>query len=64
MEGLGYSSTKPLKVKVSTRNIPFYRDPAVILIDQLRTIHVEGELDVSNWPLGSPRLREAITPSA
>jgi peptide/nickel transport system substrate-binding protein len=46
MEGLGYSSTKPLKIKVSTRNIPFYRDPAVILIDQLRTIYVEGELDV------------------
>jgi peptide/nickel transport system substrate-binding protein len=46
MEGLGYSATKPLKVRVSTRNIPFYRDPAVILIDQLRTIHVEGELDV------------------
>ena len=36
----------PLKVKVSTRNIPLYRDPAVILIDQLKKIHVEGELDV------------------
>ena len=35
-----------LKVKVSTRNIPLYRDPAVILIDQLKKIHVEGELDV------------------
>jgi peptide/nickel transport system substrate-binding protein len=46
MEGLGYGPGKPLKVKVSTRNIPLYRDPAVILIDQLRTIHVEAELDV------------------
>ena len=46
MEDLGYSSANPLKVKVSTRNIPLYRDPAVILIDQLRTIHIEGELDV------------------
>ena len=36
----------PLKVKVSTRNIPLYRDPAVLLIDQLKQIHVEGELDV------------------
>jgi peptide/nickel transport system substrate-binding protein len=46
MAGLGYGPGKPLKVKVSTRNIPLYRDPAVILIDQLRTIYVEGELDV------------------
>jgi peptide/nickel transport system substrate-binding protein len=46
MSALGYSSAKPLKVKVSTRNIPLYRDPAVILIDQLRTIYIEGELDV------------------
>ena len=29
-------SANPLKVKVSTRNIPLYRDPAVILIDQLQ----------------------------
>jgi len=46
MEGLGYSETKPLKVKVSTRNIAVYRDPAVILIDQLKSIHIEGELEV------------------
>ena len=29
MEGLGYGPSNPLKVKVSTRNIPLYRDPAV-----------------------------------
>jgi peptide/nickel transport system substrate-binding protein len=46
MEGLGYGPGKPLKVKVATRNIPLYRDPAVILIDQLKHVHVEGELDV------------------
>src|SRR5436853_4646511 len=46
MEGLGYSEAKPLKVKVSTRNIAVYRDPAVILIDQLKKIHIEGELEV------------------
>src|SRR5262245_39402573 len=46
MEGLGYSGAKPLKVKVSTRNISVYRDPAVLLIDQLKKIHIEGELDV------------------
>ena len=46
MESLGYGPGNPLKVKVATRNIPLYRDPAVILIDQLKQIYVEGELDV------------------
>jgi peptide/nickel transport system substrate-binding protein len=51
MEGLGYSAAKPLKVKISTRNIAIYRDPAVILIDQLKQIYIEGELDVVETPL-------------
>jgi peptide/nickel transport system substrate-binding protein len=46
MEGLGYSEAKPLKIKVSTRNIAIYRDPAVILIDQLKKIYIDGELEV------------------
>ncbi|MFV0296260.1 MAG: ABC transporter substrate-binding protein [Hyphomicrobiaceae bacterium] len=46
MEGLGYSASNPLKIKVSTRNIAVYRDPAVILIDQLKAIHIAGELEV------------------
>jgi peptide/nickel transport system substrate-binding protein len=46
MEGLGYSKDKPLKVKVATRNIPLYRDPAVIFIDQMKQIHIDGELEV------------------
>ncbi len=46
MEKLGYSASNPLKTKVSTRNIPQYRDPAVLLIDQLKQIYVEAELEV------------------
>ena len=46
MRKLGYGPEKPLKVKISTRNIPLYRDPAVILIDQLKAAFIEGELDV------------------
>jgi len=46
MEGLGYSAANPLKVKVSTRNIPLYRDPAVIFIDQMKKIHIDAELEV------------------
>ena len=45
MEKLGYSKDKPLKIKVATRNIAIYRDPAVILIDQLKQIYVEAELE-------------------
>jgi len=45
MEKLGYTKDKPLRIKVATRNIAIYRDPAVILIDQLKSINIEGELD-------------------
>ncbi len=45
MESLGYTKDKPLKLKVSTRNVPLYRDPAVILVDQLKTVNVDAELD-------------------
>ena len=45
MAGLGYGPGKPLKVKVSVRNIAIYRDPAVILIDQLKKIYIDGELE-------------------
>jgi peptide/nickel transport system substrate-binding protein len=45
MASLGYGPGKPLKVKVSVRNIAIYRDPAVILIDQLKKIHIDGELE-------------------
>jgi peptide/nickel transport system substrate-binding protein len=46
MQHLGYGPDKKLKLKVSTRNLATYRDPAVILIDQLREIYVDAELDI------------------
>ena len=52
MEGLGYGPNNRLKVKVATRNIAVYRDPAVILIDHLKEIYIDGELETvetSNW---------------
>jgi len=30
---------------VITRDVPPYRDPAVIMIDQLKEIYIEGELE-------------------
>jgi hypothetical protein len=54
-----------LKIKVSTRNAAGDRDVAVILIDQLKEIHIDGELELietANWfpkvmrkPLGTNR---------
>src|SRR5258708_7447172 len=45
MEQQGYGPEKRLDIKVSTRNLAVYRDPAVILIDQLKEIYVDGELE-------------------
>jgi peptide/nickel transport system substrate-binding protein len=52
MEKFGYQADKRLEVKVSERNIAIFRDPAVILIDQLKEIYIDGELDpieTANW---------------
>ena len=52
MEGLGYGPDKRIAVKVSIRNIAPTRDPAVILIDQLKQIYIDGELetiDTTQW---------------
>jgi peptide/nickel transport system substrate-binding protein len=52
MQRLGYGPDHPLAVKVAARNIPLYRDPAVMLIDQLKEISIAGELDIvetANW---------------
>jgi peptide/nickel transport system substrate-binding protein len=45
MRELGYGPDKHLKIKVSTRNDASYRDLAVILIDQLKPIYIDGELE-------------------
>jgi len=45
MEKHGYGPNNRLSVTVSTRNIAPYRDPAVILIDQLRHIYIDAVLD-------------------
>ncbi len=51
----GYDPDVPknrLAVTVSTRNVAPYRDPAVILIDQLKEIYIDGQLepiDTAQW---------------
>ncbi|MDQ8731827.1 ABC transporter substrate-binding protein [Bradyrhizobium sp. LHD-71] len=50
MQKHGFSEANPLKLKVQTRNLVTYRDPAVIVIDQLKKIFVEGELEIIDSP--------------
>src|SRR5712691_931317 len=52
MQKLGYGPDKRLPIKVSTRDISYYRDPAVILIDQMKQVYIDAELDTvdtTNW---------------
>ena len=56
MEKHGYGPNNRLQTKVSTRNLPPYRDPAVLLIDQLKEIYIDGELDVIDTPVWFPKL--------
>jgi peptide/nickel transport system substrate-binding protein len=45
IEKLGYGPGNRLKIKLTARNLPIYRDPGVILLDQLKEVHVDGELE-------------------
>jgi hypothetical protein len=52
MTQLGYGPDKRLAIKVAARSILTYRDPAIILIDQLKDIWIDGELEpieTANW---------------
>lgn len=57
MQKLGYSDAKPLSIKIQTRNLPTYRDPAVILADQLKKIYIVAELDILDTPRWYSRLQ-------
>jgi len=45
MENLGYGPDRRLPVKIMIRDVPEFRDNAVILADQLKQIYIDGELD-------------------
>jgi peptide/nickel transport system substrate-binding protein len=52
MEKLGYGPNNRLRVTLSARNIAPYRDPAVVLIDQLKQIYIDADLkpiDTAQW---------------
>ena len=56
MRKLGYGPDNRLPVKLITRNIPAYRDPAVILISQLNEIYIDAELDVIDTVQWYPKI--------
>ena len=56
MAQAGYGPDKPLKVKLTTRNQPEFRDTSVVLIDQLKQIYLDADLELAETPLWFPRL--------
>src|SRR6202012_1053823 len=56
MQKAGYGPEKHLAIKVSPSNLRTYRHPAVILIDQLKSIYIDGELDVVDTAQWFPKI--------
>jgi len=52
----GYGPDKRLKLKLSTHNLPTYRDASVILISQLKEIFIDAELDLVETAIWVPKL--------
>src|SRR5204863_3639321 len=52
MQQSGYGPDKHLPLKNTARNLAHYREPASLLIDQLKSIWIDGELELvetANW---------------
>jgi peptide/nickel transport system substrate-binding protein len=60
MRNLGYGPDRRLQLKVSTRNIPPYRDPAVLLTDQLKEVFVDGELEIVETASWFPKVAQGL----
>ncbi len=56
MQLLGYGPDNRLKVKLTVRDLPYLRDPAVLLIDQLKEVYIDGELDTVDTTIYLPKL--------
>jgi peptide/nickel transport system substrate-binding protein len=56
MRKLGYGPDNRLAVKLSTRNVPGYRDAAVVATSQLREVYLDAELDVVDTANYFPRI--------
>ncbi len=56
MKKLGYGPDKRLPLKVATRGIPLYKDPAVILASQLKEIWIDADVDIIETSQWFPRV--------
>jgi peptide/nickel transport system substrate-binding protein len=56
MTAHGYGPDKRIKLKLSTRNLPTYRDASVILISQLKEIYIDAELQLVETAQWVPKL--------
>ena len=56
MKANGYGPDKRIKLKLSTRNLPTYRDASVILISQLKEIYIDAELNLVETAQWVPKL--------
>ena len=56
MRRLGYAREHMLPFKLSVRNLNVYRDPGSILIDQMRQIYLDGEMELTETATWVPKL--------
>ncbi len=56
MESLGYGPNNRLKMKLTARDLPVYRVPAVILTDQFKEIYIDAEVDAVDTAVFFPRM--------
>jgi peptide/nickel transport system substrate-binding protein len=50
MRSLGYGPDKMLKTKIFTRNINSFKDSALVMNDQLKSVFIDADLDVVDTP--------------
>jgi len=58
MQSLGYGPDKHLALNIAARNLPDYRDASSLILDQLKQIYIDAELDLvetANWLPGLVR---------
>jgi peptide/nickel transport system substrate-binding protein len=56
MRSLGYGPDNHLKIKLSARNLAIYRDPAAILVDQMKEIWIDGDIELVETAQWVPKL--------
>ena len=56
MKRLGYGPGRRLEVKVTVRDLPYLRDPAVLLVDQLKEVYIDGALETVDTTIYLPKV--------